>query len=108
MSGPEKQEETKPVRYISFLLLARLRLFDKIRNRLSQEFSLKARKALEDYRTKIDEFKNEQLKEWEAIEIIKMELEEDIKTEMGEQYSLLDICPHSGKVLREKELNLSK
>lgn len=108
MSEPEKNKKKRPERYVSFLLLARLKLYDKTRNKLSQEFSLKARKALEDYRSRMDELKKEQLKEWEAIEILKLELEDEIKREIGEQYSLLDICSYSGRVLREKELNVTK
>ncbi len=108
MWNKEKQEETRQERYVNFLLLARLKLFDKTRNKLSQEFSLKARKALEEYQNKMDALKKEHYKEWEAIESIKLELEEAIKNELGEQYSLLDICYYSGKVLREKELNVSR
>lgn len=106
MSERKKREETKPERYISFLLMARLKLFDKTRKKLCQEFSLKARKALEAYQGEMDALKREQHKEWEAIERLKVELEEDLKRELGEQYSLLDVCAYSGRVLREKEANV--
>lgn len=106
MPEEEKQEEAKPERCISFLLLARIRLFDKLKKKMSQEFSLKARKALEEYHGKMDAIKGEQHQEWEAIDLVKLELEEEIKKELGEQYSLLDICPYSGRVLREKEIHV--
>ena len=54
----------------------------------------------------MDALKKEQHKEWEAIERLKLELEEEIKQELGEQYSLLDICPYSGRLLREKEVEV--
>ncbi len=106
MTEREKYDESKPEKCLSFLLLARLRLFDRTRNKMSQEFSLKARKALEEYQIKMDALKKEQHKEWEAIERLKLELEEEIKQELGEQYSLLDICPYSGRLLREKEVEV--
>lgn len=103
MRDQERHSDTGTQRHISFLLFARIKLFDKLRQRMSQEFSLKARKALEEYHSKIDVLRSEQQKEWEAINTIKEELEEEIKKELGEQYSLLDICPYSGRVIREKE-----
>lgn len=103
MQEQERHGDTGTQRHISFLLLARIKLFDKLRQRMSQEFSLKARKVLEEYHSKIDALKSEQHQEWEAINTLKVELEAEIKKELGEQYSLLDICPYSGRVIREKD-----
>jgi len=96
-------DQTKKDKYLSFPLMARLKLYDKTKKKIHQEFSLKARKALEDYYYQMDIIKNEMKEELDAIDRLKIELEDDVQQEIGEQYSLLDTCPHSGKVLRHKE-----
>ena len=93
MQEQERHGDTGTQRHISFLLLARIKLFDKLRLRMSQEFSLKARKVLEEYHSKIDALKSEQHQEWEAINTSRWNWKK--KKELGEQYSLLDICPYS-------------
>ena len=90
-------------RHVSFPLMARLRLFEKMRRKVNQEFSLRTKKALEDYHYKVDLIKSEMQAEREAIHKLREELEKEVRQEIGEQYSLNDICLYSGKILRNKE-----
>ena len=105
MSSPNSKNnlnKEKEGRYLSFLLMARLKLFEKVRRGVEQEFSLKARKALAEYHYQMELIKAEIKEEREALEKLKEELEKEIKNELGQRYSLLDVCPHSGRVLRNK------
>jgi len=95
-------DQTSSSRYLSFPLMARIKLYHKIKRKTHQEFSLKTRKALEDYHHQVDLIREEMKEELEAIDRLKIELEEDLQKEIGRQYTLLDICPHSGRILRNK------
>ena len=98
----KKEDKTEEYFYVSFELMAQLKVYSNFKRKFSQEYRLKYKKLLEEFHQKVGELQNEYKKEIEELERNKVELEEKIKEELGEEYSILDVCHNTGKLLRKR------
>ena len=89
-------------RYISFPLFSEIMAYAKYKDWFSGQYRKEHREILENFHRELGELQTKYKEEIESIEKGRVDLNEKVKKELGENYSLLDICPSSGRVLREK------